>query len=384
MRYLRVLIVDDDPVFLAKAEAVLSAARYHVATADSFEKGRRAVRQVRGRIVVLSDLSVRGESGIDFLTETLQQYPGLPFTFLASQPALEAVIDALKHGAYDFLRKPVDPEILRHSVARSVEKLNLSVETEKQERDIHDFLAKSRSELKNSRSSSEFKGFLIAMAAHDFRSIFTVLDGYYQLIRERCSGCPSPMPASLLDQVGRTIVRLRTMANTLLDFEAADQGRLKISEAETDIARLIEESVSFFKPYAEQKRVRLSCDGNISDTPVICDPIRIGQVLDNILYNALKFTPAEGEISVGVETRNGGQHVVWIRDTGVGISKEQIGQIFDETRIAEKKDASTRIGMGMIICRKLLEAQNGKIWIESAEGEGTTVYFSLMSSGQSK
>jgi len=81
----------------------------------------------------------------------------------------------LKRGAYDFLRKPVAHDILLHSVARSVQKLSLIIETEKQEKEIHALLARSREDLKGARTLSTFKGFMISMAAHDFRSIITVL-----------------------------------------------------------------------------------------------------------------------------------------------------------------------------------------------------------------
>src|SRR5512139_2099748 len=130
MKYLRVLIVDDDPVFLAHAEETLASAKYDVTAVSDFEKAEAGLARAKGKTVVVSELRVGGKCGLEFLSKALREYPEIPFIFLASAPPLESVIGALKQGAYDFLRKPVDAGILRHAVARSVEKLNLSLESE--------------------------------------------------------------------------------------------------------------------------------------------------------------------------------------------------------------------------------------------------------------
>ncbi|HEX7518846.1 MAG TPA: response regulator, partial [Candidatus Deferrimicrobium sp.] len=131
-----VLIIDSDPRDLAKHAAILADARYTVLQAAGFPEAVGILARHRGNLVVLSDLSVGGENGLKFLDDTLRKYPFLTFSFLASAPPLDSVIEALKRGAYDFLRKPVPPDILLHSVARSVQKLSLTLETEKQEKEI--------------------------------------------------------------------------------------------------------------------------------------------------------------------------------------------------------------------------------------------------------
>jgi len=216
-----VLIVDSNRRDLARLAAILEEARYKVLQATRCAEAVGILTRHRGKLVVLSDLSVDGECGLRFLDDTLRKYPSLTFTFLASSPPLDSVIEALKRGAYDFLRKPVAPDILLHSVARSVQKLSLILETEKQEKEIQRLLDRSREDLKDARTLSSFKGFMISMAAHDFRSIITVLDGYLQWIKERCKGCEATESVGMLDQAARTIGRLRTMASTLLDYEAA-------------------------------------------------------------------------------------------------------------------------------------------------------------------
>lgn len=379
MKILRVLLVDDDPAFRAEAGATLTRARFSVKAVDDYAKAETVLRRFKGRVVVLAELSVGGRSALEFLQETLRLYPHTPFTVVATSPSLEGVIGALKQGAYDFLRKPVAPDILVHSVARSVEKLNLSIEGEKQEREIRLLLSRSRQELTQVSGISDFKSFLLSTVAHDFRSILTVLDGYHQAIKERCNGCEATEQLGLHEQARRSVTRLRTMAATLLDFYAAERGELKLDTRTFDLSSLLAECVSFYRPYAEQKRVRLDLDGSLPRLRAKADPDRVMQVLDNILYNSIKFTPADGEIRVGAREEDGQCSTVWVRDTGEGVPKEIERKILRGEAPGARLDGSARLGLGLSICRKLIEVQNGKIWLESLPGEGTQVFFSLPS-----
>jgi signal transduction histidine kinase len=377
MSCLRVLLVDDDVGFLARTEATISQEGYTVTAAADFEKAATILCRQKGKTVVLSGLKVGGKSGLSFLKETVRQFPHLPFTFLSTSPSLESVIEALKQGAYDFLRKPVDPSILRHSVARSIEKLNLSLETEKVEKEAHERFSQLQVELKQAKLQSDFKGFLISMAGHDFRSVLTVLDEYFRVLREKCADCRKTERLNLQEQTVRTIARLRAMASTLLDYETAEKGQLRIEPKEFELNPVLKHCAEFYRPFAEQKRVRIHVEEDLPRFKARGDADRVSQILDNLLYNAIKFTPTNGEIRIGAQVDDGKFVTAWIHDTGVGIPKSQLEKIFTENQIVTKKDGSARIGLGLNICRKLLELQNGKIWLESEPGKGTRVFFSL-------
>jgi len=377
MSCLRVLLIDDNPDFLFRTEETIEQEGYTVTAVSDFEKAAAILCRQKGKTVVLSGLKVGGKSGLSFLKETVRQFPHLPFTFLSTSPSLESVIEALKQGAYDFLRKPVDASILRHSVARSIEKLNLSLESEKAEKEGHERLSRLQIELKHAKLQSEFKGFLISMAGHDFKSILTVLDGYFRLLKEKCADCRKTEPLKLQEHSVHTIARLRAMASTLLDYETAERGQLRIDPKEFDLNAVIKRCAAFYRPYAEQKRVSIHVEDDLPRLKTKGDADRVSQILDNLLYNAIKFTPMNGEIRIGGMAEDGKFVTAWIQDTGVGIPKSQLETIFTENQIVSKKDGSARIGLGLNICRKLLELQNGKIWLESEPGKGTKVLFSL-------
>ncbi len=376
MKQPTVLIVDSDPQELAMHSAILSEARYTVHKASGLAEASGILSKHQGRLVVLSELTPGGESGLAFLKESLKKYPFTPFSFLAFSPPLNSVLGALRQGAYDFLRKPVPPDILLHSVARSVQKLSLILETERQEKEIRKLLDRSREDLKDARTLSSFKGFMISMAAHDFRSVVTVLDGYMQFIKERCKGCAVTEQDGILHQASRTISRLRTMANTLLDYEAAESGAIRLDIRPFPLAEALKECVAFYRPYADQKKVQLALEGDARGVAVTGDRGKVMEILDNLLYNALKFTPAGGTIRLSGKKEDGFA-VVCVSDSGAGITKEKLRKIFDHEEMVATLDANARLGLGLTICKRLVEAQKGKIRIESAPGKGTQVYFSL-------
>ncbi|HSG29000.1 MAG TPA: hybrid sensor histidine kinase/response regulator, partial [Candidatus Krumholzibacterium sp.] len=284
MKILRVLLVDDDPKFLDFAGGTLTGAKYSVSSVSDFEAAAAALDDFKGKAVVLSDLNVKKQSALVFLRESLKKYGHVPFTILAQAPSLESVIEALKQGAYDFLRKPVSPDILCHSVARSVEKLNLTLEGEKQETENRRLLARIQAELDKARNASDFKGFLISTTAHDFNSNLTVLDGYHQVIKKRCMDCQEPEAVNLLEQARRSITRLRTMSATLLDYEAAERGELHLRSTGFELTEVLDECISFYRPYAEQKRVVMGMEGHVPPLTVRGDRERVMQVLDNLLF----------------------------------------------------------------------------------------------------
>jgi signal transduction histidine kinase len=167
------------------------------------------------------------------------------------------------------------------------------------------------------------------------------------------------------------------MTATLMDYEAAERGELRLIPKEFDLTGLLKDCISFYKPYAEQKKVEMGLEEQLPSLTVHGDPTRVMQVMDNLLYNAVKFTPSKGEIRVGAKPEGAGAVTVWVRDTGVGIPKKVQEKIFGESVSVSDKDGNSRMGLGLSICRRLIEAQNGKIWLESTPGKGTVVSFSL-------
>jgi len=378
MKTQRVLIIEGDPEDLKKHSGMLSEARYAVLKARDCTEAAGILKKHRGKVAILSELAVNGECMVAFMKKTLEEYPFLPFLFLVSSPSLESVIETLKAGAFDYLRKPVSKDILCGSVSRSMERMEAMLEAEKLEKEFRKRLSRSKEEAQSARTLASFKGFMISMAAHDFRTILTVLDGYLQFIREECRDCPVSAEDGLMYRANRTVARLLSMTNTLLDYEAAETGRISTDIKPFPLEDTLLDCMAFYKPYADQKRVRLVLEPGSAGIIVKGDREKVMEILDNLVYNALKFTPAKGSIHLSGRKEKGGAEIS-VSDSGPGIPEEKLKNLFNPENMVATLDAHARLGLGMMICKRLAEVQNGEIQVNSILGKGTTVIFSLPS-----
>jgi signal transduction histidine kinase len=378
MKPIRVILIDDDPGSRAKITGILSSARYDVNSCSEYPVAFRMLKTLKGRAVVVCSLKASGGSGLDFLAESLKSYGTLPVILTSARPSVDDLTRALRAGAHDFLKNPCSAELLLESVARATHKLDLALDAEKQERENRSELMAFRSETKNLKSLCAFKGFMISMAAHDFRSILTVLDGYQQIIRQNCNNaCKNEIPVKMLEQTSRTIFRLQSMAGTLFDYEAAEKGELRVIPVPFDYDTLLRECAEFYRPYAAQKRVDLDVDSPLPPMRALGDPARVLQIFDNILYNAVKFTPADGRIRIRSGPSEKGFVTALVSDTGEGMPKALIKELMGDSTGTAKKDQTARLGMGLSICKRLVDHQHGKFGLSCGAGGGTTVSISL-------
>ena len=122
--------------------------------------------------------------------------------------------------------------------------------------------------------------------------------------------------------------------------------------------------------------MRLALQGDPDGVTVLGDRGKVMQILDNLLYNALKFTPSHGSIQLS-GAKEDGLAVITVIESGAGITKEKLRKIFEQSGTVATIDSHARLGLGLTICKRLVEAQKGKIRIDSIPGKGTQISFSL-------
>lgn len=217
---------------------------------------------------------------------------------------------------------------------------------------------------------------MMADIAHELRTPLAIvqgrleglLDGVYPRHDERLQG--------LLEDtrvLGRLVEDLRTLST-------AESGALVLSKEPTDIVALAHDVVSSLSAHAEGAGVALRVETASADEiqPITIDPLRIREVLINLVANALRYTPRGGRVLVGIANRADGVEVR-VADNGAGVSQEELAQIFDRFY---KGPGSSGSGLGLTIARGLVEAHGGTIRAESQLGAGTTIVFSLSREGR--
>ena len=229
-------------------------------------------------------------------------------------------------------------------------------------------------------ASAKAKGDFLANMSHEIRTSMNGVIGILSILQK--PGLKSER-RRLLDAAARSADSLLLIINDILDFSKIESGKIDFESIEFDLRQVIEESITLYIDTASAKKIGLHCYIPLEiNTKVVGDPTRLRQILTNLLSNAVKFTHA-GEVNLGVtalETTAGRQRLQFtVDDTGIGIAPEKLDNVFDMFTQAEQ--TTTRefggTGLGLNICKQLVELQNGKIGVSSRYGQSTSFWFSL-------
>lgn len=230
----------------------------------------------------------------------------------------------------------------------------------------------------------EMKADLISHISHEFRTPLAVIREAVSLHLDSISTGPIEKQRRLLGIVEEECERLINSVNKILDLSRMDAGMMDYHMEKCRLSHLIEMSVSKIRPIAERKGISLEVklDGSLPHAGI--DSEKIGQVLDNLLDNALKFTPGGGKVSIGASlqdrkssegfsNKEKGLIEVSVSDTGCGIPEENIQDIFDKFKKLHGKGT----GLGLYIARQIVSAHGGDIWVKSEEKKGSTFSFTV-------
>ncbi|MBI5544201.1 MAG: PAS domain-containing sensor histidine kinase [Deltaproteobacteria bacterium] len=213
---------------------------------------------------------------------------------------------------------------------------------------------------------------VLGIVAHDLRSPLSVITMQASLLR-RCDTGPQ-RPADVIERSAR---RMNRLIEDLLDVTRIEAGHLAIRKRRLRPEQLVAEAMEANQALAASAGIELRLQ-RTSDCPdVLADGDRLLQVFANLIGNALKFTPAGGSVTSGVASR-GDQALFWVADTGSGVSEADLPHLFDRYWQADPRERRGS-GLGLPIAKGIVEAHDGRIWVESAVGRGCTVFFTIPS-----
>jgi signal transduction histidine kinase len=222
------------------------------------------------------------------------------------------------------------------------------------------------------RELDRMKDAFVAGVSHELRTPLTSIRGYVGLLREGEAGDLTDRQESFLEIVDRNSHRLQNVIADLLFVAQVDAGKLSLERSEVDLSTVVAESVAAAGPHAEAKGVELSVAAN-GILFLSGDRGRLGQLLDNLISNAIKFTPQGGQVSVSAEPKNGLARVT-VADTGIGIPPGEQERLFERFfRASSARELVIQgTGLGLSIAKGIVDAHNGTIAARSQEGTGTT------------
>jgi signal transduction histidine kinase len=169
------------------------------------------------------------------------------------------------------------------------------------------------------------------------------------------------------------------LVSDFLDVSKLESGYVEVKRERVYLSDLIQRTIENFRVLAREKGISISDAVDLSLPAVLADPRRVDQVLSNLLSNAIKFSGEDGQTEVGAVLADASQVKVWVKDNGVGIPAGEIGELFQKYRQGgnAKRSSLQGTGLGLVICKMIVEAHGGKIWVASEPGQGSTFFFSL-------
>ncbi len=225
------------------------------------------------------------------------------------------------------------------------------------------------------RALEQRKDEFISMASHELRTPLTCLHGYTQLLQRQLASSDHPHALHALATMEIQTRRLSRLIADLLDLSKIQAGKLTFTEETVDMDTLVREVAEQLQQTTIQHQITI--EGNISGT-IVGDRERLGQVLDNLLANAIKYSPQAERIIIRL-TSTAEYLTISVQDFGIGIPPIEQEKIFERFyRVAGKRrQTASGLGIGLSIAHQIVEHYEGKLWVESVEGQGSTFSFSL-------
>lgn len=374
-----VLVVDDRPDNLLAVEAVLEPLKLELIMANS---GKEALKHLLTQdvAVILLDVQMPELDGYETarMIKSRARTQNIPIIFLTARDrAVEHELAAYSSGAVDYLAKPFEPTVLRSKVqvfvdlyrqASTIEEQRSLLEHRLFERDLAEE-ALRRQAVELERSNTELERFAF-VASHDLREPLQVVCGFLDLLQGKAAGDEDAL--ELVNLAMSTVEGMSCLVDDLLTYSRASSGERR--PVALDLDAVLEDTLAQLGERIDTGDVRVTYD----PLPrVVGDRWQLGRLFWHLLDNAITFrSDVEPEVHVGLSRRED-NWVVSIRDNGIGIDPVQVPRLFSLLGSDRTDDRPGGTGVGLALCRRVVERHGGEIWIDSMPGRGSTVSFTL-------
>ncbi len=273
--------------------------------------------------------------------------------FLIVSVTITTLMDALNRARRLAESRSAELKKLNEEVGRSYD-------SERERRQVAELLAETREEV-------------LGVVAHDLRNPLNLIITSTDMLLQ--DNLDAPRRTEMLGVTMRAGRQMNRLIGDLLDTVRLQAGKFALDLETLPVQEIFQQTDETFRPLASKRHIKLSIVAPENGVAVRADPLRVSQVVGNIVGNAIKFTPDDG--SVTIRAAANGNHVsIQVSDTGPGIAAKDISHLFDNFWQARNND-HRGVGLGLAIAKGVVEAHGGKIWCDSTPGRGSTFYFTL-------
>ncbi|MCH8011563.1 MAG: response regulator [Candidatus Marinimicrobia bacterium] len=381
----KILVAEDDDGMRTTLVANLEDFGYRVMASKSVKEALECVQQTPPDVVI-ADLRLPDASGLEIL-ETLKEInPDAAFILVTGYASLETAVEALNEGAFAYITKPYNMDEVHSNVRSALRQQrllrenrrlvdNLQVSNKELAKEVAErkrmeaSLARQAKELE--RSNAELKQFAY-VASHDLQEPLRAVVSYLQLLDRRYSGKLDADADEFIGYAVEGATHMRELINDLLAYSRVSTHRkpLQPTACSSILTRVLD---NLMVPIKERGAVVTH------DTlpELVADATQLTQLFQNFISNSIKFCgDKQPKIHIGVEQKDG-EWLFSVRDNGIGIDPQYAERIFLIFQRLHSRSEYPGTGIGLAICKKIVERHGGRIWLESEPGKGATFYFTI-------
>jgi signal transduction histidine kinase len=381
MRKQKVLVVEDDPALLRDHAGMLAGEGYEVLEASTCADALRVARAESPDLVLIDAALPDGDSvGV---CQKLKAHEGLRDTFVVmlsgQNTTAEHQAEALNAGADGYLAKPIESVALKANVLAFLRIRQNEEDLRESSRRYREQAEELREANRRLEEYNRLKAEFVANMSHELRTPLTAIIGFAQLAQLTRGDAQMPKRyADAFERIQRNGQHLLALINDVLDVSKIEAGRMKLHREHVDLVEVVQGAFAELQSLADRKGLEYRLHVPDRLPLAYTDPLRVRQIVINLLSNAAKFT-ARGRVEAHLVAHGREHFRIVVRDTGIGIEERSLPIIFERFRQVDGSmtRSASGVGLGLSIVRQIVELLGGEIEVTSKVGEGSTFTVTL-------
>jgi len=381
----RILIVEDEAPMSLDLKHQLLKAGYTVSGIAFSGKQALALVEETEPDLVLMDINLgKGMNGIETAAIIYKKFK-IPVVYMTAYTDVKTARSALETNPYGYITKPLRVNELLISLQMAFRNYDANTKLQEANQKLTNEIEerkKAEEALKiseqNLKDANTMKDKLFTIIAHDLRNAFSIILSGSYLLAEQVDSLEKERVIKYAKGMREMAIEIDKLLENLLTWSRLQMDMVKMSPAKLNLAEVARLNVNLFAEYAQQKNITLSQSVR-EGLFAYADYNMVNTVIRNLMNNALKFSSAGDKVHISASNKDEESIEISISDTGIGIKKEHISQLFriDSKLIEEGTSGETGNGLGLPLCREFVEKNNGEIRVESEFGKGSTFTFTL-------
>ena len=360
----KILIVDDKPANLDVLFEFLKGTGFKTLVATSGEMALRQLENIKPDLILL-DVMMPVLNGFETCKRIKENNntKNIPVFFMTALTEIADKVKGFEVGAVDYITKPIQQEEL---LARITKELTIQNQNKQ--------LIELNKQLEISNIA---KDKLFSIIAHDLKNAFSPLLASSDLLKKAIKESKTDKIIDFSSRISSSAINAYKLLENLLNWSKMQIGKTQLQPKSFKLNFNILKTISLFVESCKQKQIEL--DYNMDDSIMVyADPNMVDTIIRNLLSNAIKFTSPNGKIEISVKSKDD-YALICVSDNGIGIEQDKLKNIFDIA--SDYKEIGTigekGTGLGLNLCKYLVERNKGKIWVESLRDQGTSFYFTI-------